>query len=149
MLYNIYKLVSDSSDLVYVGRTVRTLTERFTQHRNHSTRKDRCSSWKVLEHGNCSIVFIEETEDPKREKYWIEELGACNTNKLTCSDIVDSAKYREKNREKLAEKQRAYIARKGKVKCDRCGFVLTSSSNLGRHQKSKRCRNYLSISNIE
>ena len=148
MLYNIYKLVSDSSDLVYVGKTVRTLTERFAQHRRQSNPelKYRCSSWKVLEHGNCSIVFIEETEDSKREKYWIEELGACNTNKLTCSDNVDSAKYREKNREKL----RAYARSRNKlrVKCDRCGFEV-SPPNLRSHQKSKRCRNYSTTCNIE
>jgi len=111
MLYNIYKLVSDNSDLVYVGRTVRTLTERFTQHRNHSTRKDRCSSWKVLEHGNCSIIFIEETEDKEREKYWIDELGACNTYQLVRDHNTYAARYREKNRKKLAEKQAAYRAR--------------------------------------
>jgi len=137
MLYNIYKLVSDSSDLVYVGRTTRTLTERFAQHRNTTTVKGRCSSWKVLEHGNCSIVFIEETEDPKREKYWIEELGACNTNKLTRDDAVDSARYREKNREKL----RAYARMNNalRVTCDVCGFE-TSKGNLRQHQKSKRCQ---------
>lgn len=111
MLYNIYKLVSDNSDLVYVGRTVRTLTERFTQHRNHSTRKDRCSSWKVLEHGNCSIIFIEETEDKEREKYWIDELAACNTYQLVRDHNTYAARYREKNRKKLAEKQAAYRAR--------------------------------------
>ena len=146
MLYNIYKLVSDSSDLVYVGRTVRTLTERFTQHRNHSTRKDRCSSWKVLEHGNCSIIFIEETEDKEREKYWIDELGACNTNKLTRDDAVDSARYREKNREKLREYARRNNALK--VMCDICGSE-SSKGNLRSHQKSKRCRNYSTTSNIE
>ena len=118
MLYNIYKLVSDNSDLVYVGRTVRTLTERFTQHRQHFKRKDRCSSWKVLEHGNCSIVFIEETEDPKREKYWIEELGACNTNKLVRDHNTYAARYREKNRKKLAEKQAAYRARQISTTCN-------------------------------
>ena len=139
MLYNIYKLVSQNSDLVYVGRTVRTLTERFTQHRNHSNPelKYRCSSWKVLEHGNCSIVFIEETEDPKREKYWIEELGACNTNKLTGDYTESLLAWKQKNR----EKRRAYASCRNKlpVTCDRCGLE-TTKGNLCNHQKTKRCQ---------
>ena len=87
-MVKIYKIISENTDLVYVGSTKqRWLCDRFSSHNvqfrrfNKGIDKLWVSSFKVLEHGNCKCVLIEETDLPNREQYWIKELNACNKRK--------------------------------------------------------------------
>ena len=160
----IYKITSPNTELVYVGKTIRTIEQRLRGHYSASKRYARgltnyCSSFKVLECGDAVIELLEEidgeTDDARRETFWINELNACNHVKMTInmSDPVSVAKYmreyREANRDAILEMHRKY--REGnkdalreraleKVACDNCGRI-GSLSNMARHKKTQSCIN--------
>ena len=167
----IYKITSPNTDLVYVGKTTQELHCRMHCHDSHyrtgNTRK--CSSWKVLEHGDASIELLEETDDASREAYWIKELGSCNTIKLDggvhqskIDPVAYNRAYHAANREACNEYSRAYreanidaireydrqryLANKEEkdayyaVKVQCCICdKRITRSNIARHQRSKSC----------
>lgn len=80
----IYKITNDINDKVYVGKTERTIQERFKEHCRDACRP-RCEKRPLysamqkygVEH--FAIHLLEETDNPvEREQYWIEELGTYN-----------------------------------------------------------------------
>ena len=101
----IYKITSPNTELVYVGMTTKTLKRRLQGHRSSAKMYSRgvpkyCSSFKVLDCGDAVIELIEETDDARREAYWIAELNTCNQMKLMVdwSDPVSVAKYNREYR---------------------------------------------------
>ena len=114
-MVKIYKIISENTDLVYVGSTKqRWLCDRFSSHNvqfrrfNKGIDKLWVSSFKVLEHGNCKCVLIEETDLPNREQYWIKELNACNEKKLGLGKAgcpIKRKEYSLKNK----ERKKAYL----------------------------------------
>ena len=159
----IYKITSPNTDLVYVGKTIRTLKRRFSDHHSHAKRymkcgDNYCSSFKVLECGDAVIELIEETDDKSREAHWIKELNTCNQMKLMIdwSDPVAVTKYRTEyrdanpeymgewrkaNRERVLEytrESREY--RNEKIACSHCGRMV-SRRNIAGHTKTQRCIN--------
>mgnify|MGYP003628386466 CR=1 FL=1 len=121
----IYKLISENTDLIYVGKTIQTLKRRLWEHRSkykryiEGTSIKYCSSYKVLEHGDYSIVLIGETEDDSSERFWIKQLDACNERTLDYDELEYQAK---------------------RVACRNCGAVVNRGSML-RHKRSQRCQN--------
>ena len=144
----IYKITSPNCDLVYVGMTTRTLKERLWGHSSCAKRYSRglpgyCSSIKVLEHGDAVIELIEETDDKRREGYWIEELNSCNQVKLNLLDKSDPVSIAKYNREyRVANKDAIHERRSEKVGCDHCGRIV-SLRNMARHKKLELCINNL------
>ena len=144
----IYKITSPNCDLVYVGMTTRTLKERLWGHNSCAKRYSRglpgyCSSIKVLEHGDAVIELIEETDDKRREGYWIEELNSCNQVKLNLLDKSDPVSIAKYNREYgQANKDAIHERRSEKVGCDHCGRIV-SLRNMARHKKLELCINNL------
>ena len=140
----IYKLISENTDKVYVGRTTKTLKQRLSCHRSHykawteGTRDIYVSSFKVLEHGDCSIEMIEETEDDTREGFWIKELDACNIVKFDHDKAAYHTAYNkvwyEKHKDGILEKHNE------KVPCLNCGRVVNRGS-MWAHKRSQRCQN--------
>ena len=63
----IYKIVSDSTDKIYIGSTVKTLEERLEGHEdnyecwfNSDFKSVYCTSFEILKYGNYQIVLLEE-----------------------------------------------------------------------------------------
>jgi len=154
MKYCIYKIVSENTDLVYVGNTTQKyLSNRFSTHNVQYRRyikgltKLWVSSFKVLEHGNCKCEMIEQTDDSSREMFWIKELNACNTKKLGLGKSgcpIKKKEWAEKNKEHLKEYKKTYREKnrqklrdnqKTKKKCPHCNKMI-SGTNLKRHIKS-------------
>ena len=135
----IYKIISPNTDLVYVGRTTYTLRQRLWGHRSSykswlAGKARLCTSFKVLEHGDYSIVLIEETEDASREGYWIRELNACNLNNGSFDRAAhDKARYEEK-KDGILERLRE------KIPCDHCGRIVNRSSMIP-HKRTTICQN--------
>jgi hypothetical protein len=88
----IYKIVSDSTDKIYIGSTVKTLEERLEGHENQYEKwfytnlksKLYCTSFEILKYGNYQIVLLEDypccctRELLKREGiYQIKEFNKC------------------------------------------------------------------------
>jgi hypothetical protein len=80
---NIYKIVSDSIDKIYIGSTVKSLEKRLEEHENSyeiwyhkDFRRGYCTSFEILKYGDYKIILIEEfpsssiEELHKREGYY-------------------------------------------------------------------------------
>ena len=79
----IYKLTSNKTNQVYVGKTDQTLKKRFQIHKDDYNgwfkgRRDFCSSYFIMEFEDVKIELIEETKNSLREIYWIQKLNTCN-----------------------------------------------------------------------
>lgn len=125
----IYRITSATTDLVYVGATIKSLTRRLQYHYADAARDRYCSSIAVIQYGDSVIELIEETDDPKREAHWIKELGACNQRQMTI-DWSDPAARVEYDR----------IQHSQKVECDVCGRFV-GRGGINRHKRSQICSN--------
>jgi hypothetical protein len=93
----IYKIIPKCETEVYIGSTIRSLYERFKEHKKDN---NSCRSKFLLEKygkSNCKIVLIENykcknrQELEEREFYWINTYPNC-INKLKTLPIYDTQK---------------------------------------------------------
>jgi len=128
----IYKIVCDTTGLIYVGSTTSIrLCQRLAKHKCDYKRylegkRDRgMTSFKLLENNNFRIELIElcpcNTKDEllKKERFYIESLECVNRNTpgRTCKEWLkdnydanrnQKKQYRLKNKDKLARKKKEY-----------------------------------------
>jgi hypothetical protein len=134
----IYRLVCNTTGLVYVGSTCEpTLARRLQGHRDDFRKvahgkKLGSTSFKILENNNFEIILIEncpcdsKDELHRRERFYIESMECVNkivpcrtpkeyreANKEKAKEYHENNKekmkeYREANKEKLKEYQRKY-----------------------------------------
>jgi len=64
---NIYKIVSDSTDKIYIGSTVKSLEERLEEHENNyefwfnkEFKSGYVSSFEILKYGDYKIILIKQ-----------------------------------------------------------------------------------------
>ncbi len=115
-------------NLIYVGSTSQTLSQRMTLHRSCCKRGDGCSLYDYIIDNDWSDFYIElyekypcndKAELCKREGEIIRQIGTLNkciagrTKKEYIQDNVDKVKeyqktYREVNAEKLKEDKKIY-----------------------------------------
>lgn len=114
----IYKIVSDSSDLVYVGSTTTSLAKRMTNHRANFKRYlagkyHYVTSFKILEQGNCHIILLEcvvcENKEQLHaaERRWVEQLDCVNKTIPGRTDAEYHQDNREHNLERMKERYQA------------------------------------------
>lgn len=78
----IYKITNNINDKIYIGKTVRTIEDRFKEHckdcqRENLEKRPLYSAMKKYGVENFSVELIEETDNPEeRERYWIEYYGS-------------------------------------------------------------------------
>ena len=79
----IYKIIDNTNDNCYVGKT-KNINHRMRQHRySHRHQKQCCSSEQILKNEDWYYEIIEMTNNStEREKYWINNSKNC-INKLT------------------------------------------------------------------
>jgi len=106
----VYKIVSEHTDLVYVGRTTKKLQARLKAHirdYKHKPHKN-ISSYELIKLNDCKIVELKkcyDLDDLKKTEYkYITELNTVNKlksgmNKKIQKQISDK-KYKDKLREK-------------------------------------------------
>ena len=128
----IYKIVCNITNKIYVGSTCKPrLCDRLGQHRRtyksylNGTRKNRYTSFDILQGGDYSIILLElcpcesKEELLKKEREYIESLECVNKNipgrsKRECMNdnkekIKEKKKeYRENNQEEIKEYQKEY-----------------------------------------
>ena len=106
----IYKIVCNTTGMVYVGSTTQSLSMRLAGHRGHFKRfKDgkgiKITSFQVLAQGNYDIVLIEtcscESKDElhRRERFYIESLDCINNNIPTRT----KKEYNEANKDTIKQ----------------------------------------------
>lgn len=78
----IYKIVNDINQKLYIGKTERSIEQRFQEHckdciRPHTEKRPLYSAMQKYGIEHFHIELIEETDNPEeREKYWIEYYGS-------------------------------------------------------------------------
>ncbi len=82
-MYKIYKIVDNTNNNVYIGQTKeKKLSERIRKHIcNYKRKRQECSSSIILKNDDWYCEIIEETDDIKREKYWINNTPNCINKK--------------------------------------------------------------------
>jgi len=161
----IYKIVSPNHTKVYIGSTVKTLAQRFSQHKNDRT----YSSVEIIDVGGADIKLIEDF--PCLDKYQLEDReaeiqlmdwdGCVNKNVAGAirraggmkayKKIYDKS-YREENKAKIQCNNKTYReANSKKIKAKKneickcfCGESYTRS-NKGQHLRSKKHQNFVEI----
>jgi len=82
-MYKIYKIVDNTNNNVYIGQTKKKyLSQRIGNHVHAHKKYKDCSSSIILKNNDWYAEIIEETDDIKREKYWINNTPNC-INKRT------------------------------------------------------------------
>mgnify|MGYP003670493295 FL=1 len=147
-IMHIYKISSPNTDLIYVGMTRQTISRRLRGHHSHRKRylanaqgAHFCSSYRVLECGDATIESIEETDDHRREGFWIEELNSCNKLRMQTdwTDPVEVAKT--KHAYYVVHRDETNAFRNTPISCSKCGSFV-SRRNIARHKKINYCISY-------
>ena len=81
--YRIYKITSEQTDDVYIGKTKKTLEKRLEGHRKNyrrwcNNKDDFVTSFHLLIYDDCKIELIEDNADACRESHWQRKLDCCN-----------------------------------------------------------------------
>ena len=147
----IYKIVDNTSDMVYIGSTCKTLEQRLKQHQaNYKAFKAGKSNFvtvfKILQNNNYKIELIK--LNPCDTKQELNKLEGQTINKLKMDgfNIINKniagltrkesvAQYRQNNKIEINEKARI------KHNCQ-CGGKYTQCSKA-QHEKSIKHQNYI------
>jgi hypothetical protein len=111
----IYKIVSDSTDDIYIGSTVQTLSQRLTKHRGDYKRWKKgkgthIRSFSLLERGDYHIILLEpfpcnnQEELTARERWYIDNNVCLNKNKPGRT----KKEYYQDNKEKINRQMKEY-----------------------------------------
>ena len=126
----VYKLVSNSSELVYYGSTYNKLTKRLTGHKSdykgYSNGKRNYgykTSFKIIELGDAQIILVEDFPCERKEqllaqeRFYIENNTCVNKNIPGRTDEEYMRQYKEKHKENLKEQNKLYREKnKDKIK---------------------------------
>jgi hypothetical protein len=168
----VYKIVSPSTDLVYIGSTIQPLHKRLREHRNKYTqflkgKYCNVTSFEIMKYGDAEIYLIElcdcnsKMELERCERSHIESIECVNklipgrTQKEYYNDNRDKFKQyyidnKEKNKQYYIDnpeiKKQYYIDNKdkNKITCNICDKSI-NKYNLKKHQKTQSCKSYICI----
>lgn len=115
----IYKITSESTSMIYIGSTVKTLYHRFQGHKTeHNLQIKNISSSELLQYPDCKIELLEnypcDTKEEllEREQYYMDINRPICVNALNASgeDILKKRerdiRYKAKNFDKLVAKEK-------------------------------------------
>jgi len=119
----IYKLTSSQTDKVYIGSTIKSLNDRFYDHKYHYKRwlksqMNKITSYDLLQYTDVKIELIKEFPCKTRTELEKEEGKIILDNNCVNRCVAGRTKkeYVEANKEKIKEKQKEYVeANKEKI----------------------------------
>jgi len=135
----IYKLISDHTDKIYIGSTCWGLRKRLCDHKTKykmfcSGKYHNVTSFELFKLGNVDIVLIEnyqckdKNELHSRERYWIEQNKPLVFNRIIPARSrkefreenremikISKAKYYEQNKKRIKQKSTKYYNQKMEV----------------------------------
>jgi hypothetical protein len=135
----IYKLVSDFTELVYIGSTVQDLDKRFALHKSHFMAWMRgdmyyCSAYQIVMFTDVKIMLVESypcksnKELRQREQYWKDKTTDCCNKNDAIRKIEDLKEYQQFNNKKNYKKKHFCVA---------CGnYYSGKPSHIQRHEQS-------------
>ena len=112
----IYKLVSNSSDLVYYGSSYCNLSRRIAQHRCEYKRylnrkgKSYITSFKLMELGDIEIILVEDFPCERKEQLISRERFYIENNECVNKVIPGRTgkEYRQDNKEIISERYKKW-----------------------------------------
>ena len=157
----IYKIVSDQTDMIYIGSTTQLLHNRMAGHRRnlkHHNKGNRkiCSSFELLDkYSDCQIILIEDYPCKSKEELRSRERYHIENNKEICvniniptrtqqewlSDYKDyvcerGKKYYEDNKEIINKKHKQYYEdNKEKILLERKQYQNDNKEKIAEYQK--------------
>jgi len=164
-LGKIYKIVSNQSDLPYIGSTCKPrLSHRMATHRSHykmylNDEGQYLSSFEVLQYNDAKIILIEDfpcenkEQLRQRERSYIENTECVNKNipgqtlkewTLKNKDRMYEVRqqYYKKNRNAICAKQKEFYEKhKSFINCDYCDREITSKYVKIHEHKKKHLHN--------
>jgi len=167
----IYKIICNTTGLVYFGSTTQLLCQRKAKHIDNFIKNGNTTSKFVLENNNYEMILVEnypclnKEELHSRERFYIENNNCVNKyipnrnikewyndNKFTVNN--NNKKYYLENKEKILKKQKEYNElNKKKISAKRditiiceCGGKY-SDRHKTRHFKSKKHQDFILSNN--
>jgi predicted Zn-ribbon and HTH transcriptional regulator len=149
----IYVIASKNlPNTVYIGSTVRTKAERWSEH---ECKSNSCNSRKIMAARGAEMDILETVVDPSvilvdREFFYIMKFtdeGFTVLNERMPGAVARAgglSAYKKKQREDNPEKTKAIDDKNNKqkllpLKCDNCG-CMSSKLNMKAHKRTKRCK---------
>lgn len=111
----IYKIVSDSTDDIYIGSTIQTLSQRLTKHRGDYKQWKKGNygynrSFSLIERGDYHIILLEPFPCNNQEELTARERWYIDNNK--CLNKIKPGRTKKEwsqdNKEKIKEQQKKY-----------------------------------------
>ena len=115
----IYKIVDNTTDMIYIGSTCQTLAQRLGKHRAHykhwlKTGKLYCSAFKILQNNDYDIILIEEfkceNKDQlhKQERLYIVSTTCVNINIPSRTEQEQKMDWHYNNIEHVQKQRKIY-----------------------------------------
>ena len=136
-LGKIYKIVCNTTGLIYIGSTCEpTLARRLMKHRSNykeylNAKGHFLTSFKILENSNFEIILIEnfpctsKDELHKQERFSIENIE-CVNKQIPCRTIEE---YYKDNSNKLCEKGKLYYEKNKIAICEKQKIYYEKNKN--------------------
>ena len=164
----IYKIVCNTTGLIYVGSTIQKLCERLRGHRSHyklylKGKSRFYTSFDIIKNNNYEIILIEncpcnsKEELLREERKYIEKIDCLNkiiptrTHKEYHKEYYQNNKellknnakrYYDNNTNNIKDKMKDYRELKKKtIQCEFCNSTITAH-HLRRHQRSLKCKKF-------
>ena len=146
----IYKIVDNTSNMVYIGSTCKPLKQRLSGHVAHYNcylkgKRNNVMSFEIIKNGDYDILLVEsfpcnfKDELLTRERYWTTKIDCINKNKPGLLNELGRVEY---NRQ-YKDDHEAQIREWQSTKCDCvCGGMYTLS-HKARHMKSENHHIYI------
>ena len=152
---NIYQILNNVNDDVYVGSTTQPLCKRLYKHKSNSEKLVECKAplYELMREIGKDIFYVElielypcnnREELRAREGYYIRERGSLNkvitgrTQQEWRNTTEYDKQYHVKNKEHIHSRKNERIT------CNVCG-CYSSKANIARHQITKKCKSYVKL----
>jgi len=145
-MIKIYKIIDNTNDDTYIGKTEQTLTERLSKHKYDYKTGKNCSSCIILKNGDYKIELVEETDDETRERYWIENIECVNKN---IPGRTDKERYQDQREYRLDKQKKYNENNKDKIKKYKKEYQLNNKDDKQNYDMKYREDNKLKIRNYQ
>ena len=146
-IYQIIPSCDHDEGDIYIGSTVRPLSERMNKHRNDL----RCSSKIIFEKygvNNCKIELIELFPCETKEELLKREGEVQRANKCVNIRIAGrtAKEYRADNRDTILEKKKVYCEEhKDEIKIKNNEYYKVNKEHINEHKKEYQLQNKVQI----
>jgi hypothetical protein len=141
----IYKIIDNTSDLIYIGSTCKTLNQRLKQHEYNFKcfklgKTNNVTSFKILDNNDYKIELIKLYPCQNKQELCIEEGRIIKESKTNGLNIVNKniagltkkesdAQYYKNNKNKINQKNNCV-----------CGGKYTNSHKVEHEKSKKHCK---------